>query len=402
MDQATLFRQLNSLADRADVFYSVDQIGHDGGLYRIFLYRLASYTDFLLPAGEESRGSMFRNIADPAVQLNDPDYLDSDPKNWQLVSLPMEKFFNMGENPITIGLDYSKALYSMVKEDGSLISTYTGQDGKLYLKTKGSLHSDQAIAAMDWIRHPDNRAYHHKIAQLDSEGWTVNLEWTSPLNRIVVPYQEDKLIVLNARSRHTGEYMARQALQDIFGEFVVPVLDIPVHEVAAMEKGEGIVVFFGNEASPRMVKVKADAYLVLHRLKDGVNQPNALFEAVVHGAVDDLRASFADDPAVQTMISVMEKLVRDAFRQFTAAIVTLFLAHRDLDRKSFAIRMQEATKELIPLDAGAAFNVLMNKYLQRDERLIDSFVKSAQGRVVAEYKQKVTELLGAAPTETGE
>lgn len=380
----------------------MDQIGHDGGLYRIFLYRLASYTDFLLPAGEESRGSMFRNVADPAVQLNDPDYLDSDPKNWQLVSLPMEKFFNMGENPITIGLDYSKALYSMVKEDDSLISTYTGQDGKLYLKTKGSLHSDQATAAMDWLRHPDNRAYHHEIARLDSEGWTVNLEWTSPLNRIVVPYQEDKLIVLNARSRHTGKYMGRQTLQDIFGEFVVPVLDIPVHEVAAMEKGEGIVVFFGNEASPRMVKVKADAYLVLHRLKDGVNQPNALFEAVVHEAVDDLRASFADDPAVQTMISVMEKLVRDAFHQFIAAIDALFLTHRDLDRKSFAIRMQEATKELIPLDAGAAFNVLMNKYLQRDERLIDSFVKSAQGRVVAEYKQKVTELLGAAPTETGE
>ncbi len=381
-----LFAELMALETASDAFYFVDQVGPDGGNYRIFLYRLASYTDFLLPSGQESRGITFRQVED----------------SWTLVSAPPEKFFNMNENPITMGLDYEKVEYSMVKEDGSLISSYSGADDKLYLKTKGSLHSDQAKAAMAWLRKPENHALHYEVEAMEIAGWTVNMEWTSPLNRIVVPYQEDKLIVLNARSRHTGKYMGRQTLQDIFGEFVVPVLDIPVHEVAAMEKGEGIVVFFGNEASPRMVKVKADAYLVLHRLKDGVNQPNALFEAVVHEAVDDLRASFADDPAVQTMISVMEKLVRDAFHQFIAAIDALFLTHRDLDRKSFAIRMQEATKELIPLDAGAAFNVLMNKYLQRDERLIDSFVKSAQGRVVAEYKQKVTELLGAAPTETGE
>lgn len=386
MNELLLFTNLSNLEAQSSAFYHVDQVGADGATYRIFLYRLASYSDWLYPDALESRGIMFRKAGD----------------EWTLACLPMEKFHNWNENPFTTGLDFDQIEYSMVKEDGSLISSYMGADGELYLKTKGSLQSEQARAAMAWLKHPDNQELYNKVVEFEANGWTVNLEWTSPLNRIVVPYQEDKLIVLNARSRHTGKYMGRQTLQDIFGEFVVPVLDIPVHEVAAMEKGEGIVVFFGNEASPRMVKVKADAYLVLHRLKDGVNQPNALFEAVVHEAVDDLRASFADDPAVQTMISVMEKLVRDAFHQFIAAIDALFLAHRDLDRKSFAIRMQEATKELIPLDAGAAFNVLMNKYLQRDERLIDSFVKSAQGRVVAEYKQKVTELLGAAPTETGE
>ena len=340
MSSQHLFAELSNLAATSEAFYSVDQVGPDGGTYRIFLYRLASYSDFLLPSALESRGIMFR----------------SEGSEWELVSRPMEKFFNMGENPLTIGLDYSKLEYSMVKEDGSLISSYIGVDGQIWLKTKGSLHSDQAVNATAWMRDAKNAWFLDVVIDLENMGWTVNMEWTSPLNRIVVPYQCDKLIVLNARNRETGRYMDYTYLQqELFGGHTVQMESTPVHEVAAMQQGEGIVVFFGNEASPRFVKVKADAYLILHKLKDGVNQPNALFEAVIHEAVDDLRASFADDPVVQTMITVMEDLVRPAYNHFAATTEAAYAAYKDLDRKDFAIKMQSHIKEILPDDAGAGF-----------------------------------------------
>lgn len=380
MKHTKLFKELMQLSESSEAFYSVDQVGLDGESYRIFLYRLGSYTDFMLPSGTESRGIMFR--------------LRDDGEHY-LVCRPPEKFFNMNENPLTMGLDYTQVVHSMVKEDGSLISSYVGVDGAIYLKTKGSLHSDQAAAAMRWLNGSSERAtqLQSAIAYAELDGYTVNCEWTSPLNRIVVQYTTESLVVLNARNRMTGEYMDRAGLLARFGDSTVELLEIPVEEVAGLQKGEGIVVFFGNAHTPRFVKVKADAYLILHRLKDGVNQPNALFEAVIHEAVDDLRASFADDTSVQLMIQTMEDLVAHSYNHFCATIEHVFTQHTALDKKDFAIRTQAAFKEIIPADAGAAFTVAINRYIGRPDRMADCFTRSAQARIVAEYKTAMEQLL---------
>lgn len=374
----TLFTHLMNLPVLSDAFYHVDQTGPDGADYRIFLYRLASYSDWLHPDALESRGIMFRS-----------EFHGS----WDLVCRPMEKFHNLNENPFTMGLDISTAEYSMVKEDGSLISSYTGLDGGLYLKTKGSLQSDQAVAGMTWLKLDSVAHFTDALKTAEADGWTVNMEWVSPLNRIVVSYQHEQLVVLNARNRETGRYMDMAELNARFGEFTVALLNLPVHEVVALAQGEGIVAFFGNDAFPRFTKVKADAYLVLHRLKDGVNQPNALFEAVALEAIDDLRAAFADDEAVQTMISIMEHKVTSAFRAFVTAVEQVWESHKHLDRREFAISTQAVLAAQLPSDAGAAFNVAMNMYIGRDPRTMDMFIRSAQSRIVADYKIAVTEAL---------
>ncbi len=372
----TLFDNLMALSD-SEAFYSVDQVGPDGALYRIFTYRLASYTDFMRPDALESRGIMFRCNGGP----------------WELVSRPPEKFFNMGENPLTIGLDYSKVQLSMVKEDGSLISTYLDVNGALRLKTKASLHSAQALAAMQWLeRQAEFKTF---ITEAEQKGWTVNCEWTSPLNRIVVPYQRDNLIVLNARHRVTGEYMEYGELLDWFGGQVVPQLNVPVEEVAKLAQGEGIVVFFGNEAYPRLVKVKAEAYLALHKLKDGVNQPNALFDAVVLEAVDDLKASFADDLIVQKMIAEMEKLVTPAYNHFAAIVEKATVsAKQQPDRKGYALEAMRVTNELLPDgQAKAAFGCCMNSYIGRTVNVQEAFLNAARRQIVGQYQVNVQSLL---------
>lgn len=293
----------------------------------------------------------------------------------------------------TAPVDLTKVQYAMVKEDGSLASSYMDAQNQLQLKTKGSLHSEQATNATAWLKagvDPEVDKLRKAFESLEFAGWTLNCEWTSPLNRIVVPYHEDKLIVLNARHRKGGMYMDRAMLEQFIpARFLVPISTCAVEDVADLVGTEGIVAYFGDWGGPRFMKVKAEAYLILHRLKDGVNQPNALYEAVVWDQVDDLRASFAADPSVQLMIKVMEDLVKDSFNQFVATVRDLFQEYKHLERKEFAIAMQEKTKERLPLDAGAAFNTAMNMYLKRSHRAVDSFIKSSQARIVGQYKTDV-------------
>ena len=375
-----LFLNLNDLATASDSFYSVDQVlPEDGKTYRIFLYRLASYSDFLLPGALESRGIVFREDA-PGV--------------WNLVCRPPEKFFNWNENPFTMNMDLTKIKYGMVKEDGSLISTYTDGTGALRLKTKGSLFSEQCVEAAKWLDSTEAVKLKNTMSSLEHVGWTINCEWTSPLNRVVVPYQTDRLIVLNARHRQSGVYMERVMLERHFGEFAVEVSTMQPHEVKDAVGTEGIVAFFGNDEAVRFMKVKADAYLVLHKLKDGVNQPNALFEAVIHDQIDDLRASFASDPAVQLMIQLMEDKVSKYYNHFVDIVDALWEDHVHItDRKTFAVTVQQKTKEHFPLDSGAAFSALMNRFLGRDPAVRDLFIRSAQARVVGEYKTQVVQAL---------
>ena len=85
----------------------------------------------------------------------------------RLAALPMQKFFNVNENPFTMDLDMNDVEGIDLKADGSLISTYLhnvsqdtyNRDDVLRLKTKGSLESDQALAAMKWLDLPENSKF---------------------------------------------------------------------------------------------------------------------------------------------------------------------------------------------------------------------------------------------------
>ena len=54
-----LWNDLMALCASNEAFYFVDQT-KDGDKYRVFTYRLASYSDFLLPNALECRGHTFR------------------------------------------------------------------------------------------------------------------------------------------------------------------------------------------------------------------------------------------------------------------------------------------------------------------------------------------------------
>lgn len=138
--QTKLWNDLMALTESNEAFYYTDSKEQFGSAwYRIFNYRLASYSDFCLPNALECRGHMFEITQQ-----------GKDASPLRLAALPPEKFFNLHENPFTIDLDLSQVDAIEDKADGSLISTFE-HSSQVCLKSKASLTGSQATDAHRYL-----------------------------------------------------------------------------------------------------------------------------------------------------------------------------------------------------------------------------------------------------------
>lgn len=353
LDTRKLYFDLMTLCQPEDSpFYYVDH-KLDNLYYRVFTYRLAQYSDFLKPNALECRGHMFR--------------INENGTFIELVSLPPQKFFNYQENPFTTGLDLTDgADLVMTKEDGSLISSYNHL-GTLRLKSKTALVSEQATAAMNYLN--DNKALWKFVSAMTASDYTVNMEFTSPHYRIVVPHQTERLTVLNVRSHDSGNYMSYAALKAVMDHYGVSEYLVQNHlegidnlqtfvdSVPELNNGmEGFVVRLKNDI---MFKVKTNAYIALHRMKDSLGSQKRLFEVVVNEAHDDAKAAFADDPFVISQIEDMEKKVAAIWINLKKNVIEFYNANRELSRKDFAILGQEKLEKIY-------FGLAMTLYLGKE------------------------------------
>jgi RNA ligase len=344
--QTKLYSDLMRLCETTEAFYFVDQSIGDMH-FRIFLYRLASYTEFMLPNAMECRGHTFyMPFGEPVA----------------LVSLSMQKFFNNGENPYVMDLDFNTVAEIQHKLDGSLISTVNVSYGIhiFALKTKGSFHSEQAKAATALIRSEEYTDLRHALMDAMNNNYTVNMEYMSPDNRIVIGYEKATLRVLNVRNNLNGEYVPLNATS-IPERFWVDSLPIPadvntfINSIYSLQDNiEGYVVKFKDG---RWMKVKTDKYSALHKTKDSINTPRRLFEVCVNEGADDLRGMFHDDALAIAQINEMENKVAKIYNHIHKSVNDFFNENKDLDRKSYAIKAQaEFAKE-------GTFGLVMNLYV---------------------------------------
>jgi T4 RnlA family RNA ligase len=331
-------------------FYYVDH-ALDGMYYRVFTYRLGQYSDFCKAYGRECRGHMFQ--------------IRSDGSLIRIAALPPQKFFNYGENPFTMNIDFSQgADLVMDKVDGSLISSYMHRPAQIRLKSKTALESEQAVAAMKCLNA--NKPLADFVEMMTGNDYTVNMEYTSPHYRIVIPHQEDRLTVLNVR-KHTGEYMPYASVLQLMKhkqceQFLVRNLDVEdikafVESVPAMTASiEGFVIRIKNGET---FKCKTDGYVALHRMKDSINSPKALYEVVVNEKHDDAKAAFKDDPFIVGQIEAMEKVVADIYTKIKVNAIGFHNANSGLDRKSYAIKGQAELERKY-------FGLAMSLYLDKE------------------------------------
>jgi len=340
-----------TLCSETDAFYYVDHI-YDGHLYRIFNYRLASYTDFLKPGAMECRGHTFLINGDSSV----------------LVSAVMEKFFNVNENPMTMDLDWAQVVRVDDKRDGSLISTVVHKDGWI-LKSKGSLSSEQAKAATKWLDR--NPAFRDAVDGLVRAGYTVNMEWTAPDNQIVLGYDRSELRILNARDMETGDYLSIDALDS---NWIVDTVDFGeemtgqwIDDARALTNIEGFILWFPDGMK---VKLKTDWYCNLHLQKEQVTNPRRLFESVIMEQSDDLKTLFLADAASVARIEEMEVKAKALYNRLHKLVEGFYLENKELSRKDYAIKGQADLK------ADGVFSLAMNLYIGRDMGLKEHLIKN--------------------------
>lgn len=345
----TLYNNLLKLTiDNASFFFKDFEL--DSKTFRIFNYRLASYTEFQLPGAMEARGIMF--------EVDDDEYVD-------LVCRPMAKFHNLHEiRPQIPDLDLSKVVRFMEKADGSLISSYFSD--KVRLKSKGALFSGQAI---------DSTAYLYSFERLDllsliefvSDEYTVNMEWCSPDNCIVLNYVEPELKILNIRHKYTGKYLPLTDTYlseyfDIIEKYKVDdfVICNPEEFILMVpDMKESIEGFVCEMEDGLLFKIKTLGYIALHHSKDSINSDRRLYEAVLEEVSDDLKLLFGNDLLAIKRIEDMEIRVEQLLNTVIQTVEDCYNTYKDLDRKHYAIQCQ---KELLSL----TFSLAMNLYLGKD------------------------------------
>lgn len=351
--QQELWDQLMALCESSECFFYADQ-ERFGQVYRIFNYRLASYTDFLQPGALECRGIMY---------VVDREGKDAVPLG--LVSRSPHKFFNWRENPFTMDITLDEVETVWDKADGSLISSYMSHEDEVCLKSKGSLHSDQAQAAEKLIRTESYNDLYQAVRKLEWKNYTVNMEYVAPDNRIVIGYEEPALIVLNARHRFTGEYMPWEKLMSsVPAERLVKRYEFDNHEqqVKFLENLPGMTGIEGVVAETfngQFMKMKTEAYMTAHRAKDSINSDRRLFEAVLEEATDDLRTLFFDDPLALQRIEDMELKVDQIYNHAVDQVERFYERNKHLERKEYAILGQQELDRRV-------FGLAMSTYLGHD------------------------------------
>jgi T4 RnlA family RNA ligase len=346
--QIELFDQLVKLTKETEAFYKQEFL-LDDKIYWIFNYRLATYTDFMLPGALWCRGTMFEVTKDGDCV--------------RLASLPMPKFFNINENPMTMNLDLNEIDWIEVKSDGSLMSTYM-HNGELRLKSKGSLFSEQAIDAMKWLDQPENADLKKKLKSAEVHGNTVNLEWVAPWNRIVLGYLEPRLIVLNSIDVIQVDWNLKGYIDLWFSEWMNALVNMQsglshkefIEQVPSMlDDIEGFIFVMKNG---QRVKIKTDKYISLHHAKDSINNPRRLYECILDEGVDDLRSMFATDALAMKTIDDMQEKVSTLYNHVVYTVEKAYEDNKHLVRKDFAIKMKADINDLL-------FGLVMNLYIGR-------------------------------------
>ncbi|ADI96461.1 RnlA RNA ligase 1 and tail fiber attachment catalyst [Acinetobacter phage Ac42] len=365
-------------------FFLRDAVTPFGTRVRMFGYNYASYTDWLLPDALEARGIMFE--------------MDENDQPIRVMARPMEKFFNLGENPFTIDLDLSTIEYFMDKSDGSLISSYVDND-TLFMKSKMSIGSVQAVAARQVIQDYVHRDLHDRVLELAKDGFTCNFEYVAPDNRVVILYPERALVLLNVRNNETGEYVHIEELKRdpvlrryLVNNYVIDPenfdQDTFVNDIYQMVDIEGYVF---RLMTGQHVKIKTEWYKMLHYAKDTINNNEALFAITVAAQLDDVRSLYSDDYALGKINKFEE-----VFLGFLDTRLPILLnLHKELNgssRKDYAIKSQTYFKQANELYLFGIFMQMFEGVPPREqlvEKLSEAFMKNYKLFVPPEYDKVV-------------
>ncbi len=236
-----------------------------------------------------------------------------------VIAKPFEKFFNLGQMEETFLTNLPNEPYTVQeKMDGSLGIIYY-YDGKWNVATKGSFTSDQAVKATEMLKKHD--------LSLIPQNLTLLTEIIYPANKIVVKYEEEKLVLLSIIDNSSGYefYNVKNTTIPTIEQFTTPkIYSYTIDQMIALQKTmpkdeEGFVVRFH---SGMRLKIKGSEYLRIHKMIAHMS-PISFWEVMKNGKVpenylEQLPDEFRDEfrPIIQQLEKQYKDVLDEAVQEF--------------------------------------------------------------------------------------
>ena len=294
----------------------------------LFNYRLAQNKDFVDKKNRELRGLTFVFNTDGSLF-----------KRYIL----LEKFFNLNQvewSMYSVVKDF-KVKSIMNKEDGSIASFIKLPNGRVLGKSKMSFDSEQAVG-INKIYETNSDIKNFVDYSFDKD-FTIILEYVSPMNKIVLEYTKEELILLKLRDNKTGKLLDISDYSDKLGNIKVAEseaitdLDTLIDIIKTQEDKEGFVILTedkdGNDFS---FKMKNKWYCDRHNLiTNDLYREHILIAYVLDENIDDV-ISQIPEYAVEVRNRV-DKII---------SVIKHVLAEKVLDiEKSFALFVEVGSSQ---------------------------------------------------------
>lgn len=266
----------------------------------------------------------------------------------RIIAIPFPKFFNATEQEGAKSVRFDDSGFDIFKKmDGSLGIVYH-YDGSWRVATRGSLNSDQAAWATNWINERPQI-----LAALDKDV-TYLCEIIYEANRIVISYDFEGLVMLGAYNRITGHELSYDSLDGLCGKVEMQIAQRynyttfeQIVDVLKVLPGteEGFVIRF-RETGDR-VKMKGEEYCVLHRLISNIT-PLSIWNLLVLGHdMDSYKASMPEEfwGDIDNMLSFF---MRKRDEIFQAVLVAAKSVEHLSDKELGLFLKSESSRKEIP------------------------------------------------------
>lgn len=227
----------------------------------------------------------------------------------KIISLSYHKFHNVNENPeyALETFDFTEKHEIEEKLDGSMVRPVK-QNGIIYLATRAGVTdvAKKANRALNSFPLEKKMQYYEFMHVSIATETTPIFEFCSREQQIVLDYgPQPRLVFTGLRCNKTGKYIPiKKELKVRYP--LIEVVSSPVTEMSSMsqlveytrglENAEGFVVKF---ASGRMVKIKADQYVRMHRVMDGLQFEKRVLELIIHNEIDDVLPLLSESKRAQ-------------------------------------------------------------------------------------------------------
>lgn len=256
--------------------------------------------------------------------------------NLNVVFKGFDRFFNVGEIDGNSGFDLS-SFSAYEKADGSLIKLYY-RNGYWQIGTSGTAMANVPMGGLGWDGS-DEKLFRDEVIKCfgydDEEDFQLHahesffddlwyvFEFTSPENRIVTPYEEDKMVLLGVFSRDKElpsdavikevEDMLFNGLNVRLPEVLTGLNDIDdlidkTNALGGLKEGYVLVDSDGNR-----LKLKSESYVAAHRMRGdlGLTLKRAC-QLVLLGEWSEYLLYFPDDTEnVMSVVNLLNKYIAD-------------------------------------------------------------------------------------------